>query len=131
MEAFKRELFVQLGNFFFAVATERGITELQWGELKLMLTQDWLSETRLSRDQVPEAAHVIGITIDNLRAGNVSAEEACTSFETYYADHHELFSDALKQRILQATDFLEEAFPEGSDNACSMRMRSMLSAVQY
>ena len=112
MENFKREIFEQLGNLFYALAEDQHVSAISSGELKMLLRKDWLTETdHHSDDRVSEAAHLIGLTIDTLEAGKVPAGEAYGNFRRFYTQHREQFSYALKLKIIEATEAICGTFP--------------------
>ena len=111
MESFKREIFEQLGNLFYALAADQHVSPMASGELKMLLRKDWLTETGdHSEDRVSEAAHLIGLTIDELQNLQTIPEEAYRSFAGFFRKHNEQFSYALKQRILETSEAIIKIF---------------------
>jgi hypothetical protein len=112
METFKREIFEQLGNLFYAIAREQGISPLSTGELKMLMRKDWLTELTLSGpgDKVSEPAHLIGLTLDSLQTDEIPATTAYSAFETFYRKHHEQFSFSLKQSIVETAESILKIF---------------------
>ena len=113
MKTFKKEIFGQLGNLFYALAMDQNISILGSGELKMAVKKDWLTGTDDDppKDQVSEAAHVMGLAIDSLQSQQVSSVEAYGDFEEFYRDHKEQFSHALKQNILETAEAILKIFP--------------------
>ena len=117
MESFKREIFEQLGNLFYALAADQEVSLMESGELKMLLRQDWLTEPELRpQDKISEAAHLIGLSIDVLQNEKVPAEKAYKDFEKFYVKHREQFSFALKQRILETAGAIVKIFTTSQDN---------------
>lgn len=112
METFKKQIFEQLGNLFFAIGREQQISSLASGELKMLLRKDWLTEQGDQfEDKVPEPAHLIGLAIDGRQIRDDSASEAFSAFEKFYLTHKEQFTFALKQKILETADAIIAQFP--------------------
>jgi hypothetical protein len=111
MESFKREIFEQLGNLFYALASDQRVSAMASGELKMLLKKDWLTERgERSEDRVSEAAHLIGLSIDALQNEKVPAEVAFGNFAGFYTKHREQFSYALKQKILETSEAIIKIF---------------------
>ncbi len=112
MENFKREIFEQLGNLFYALAADQEISLMESGELKMLLRKDWLTEpSHPSDDKVSEAAHLIGLTIDSLQNQKIAPEEAYHIFSVFYKKHQEQFSYALKQKVMETAESIVKIFP--------------------
>lgn len=115
MENFKREIFEGLGNLFYALAADQEISIMESAELKMVLQKDWLVEgEHVSEDRVPEAAHLIGLTIDTLQSEKASAETAFNVFAQFYIRHREQFSYALKSKIIETAQAMRKIFPTSS-----------------
>lgn len=121
MEGFKREIFEQLGNLFYALASDQHVSMMASGELKMLLKKDWLTERgETSDDRVSEAAHLIGLTIDTLQNQKVPAEQAYSSFAAFYRKHNEQFSYALKDKIMETSQAIIKVFSSGRDKNIHM-----------
>ena len=115
MEKFEKEIFEQLGNLFYAIAKDQDIVPLQFGELKMILRKDWLTNPKhIGSDSVSEAAHLIIFAMDTLQGQSVSGESAFESFTNFYAEHREQFSEALKDEIIHTALEVTRVFPSGS-----------------
>ena len=119
MENFRRQIFEQLGNLYYALAADQRVSPMESGELKMLLRKDWLADGELhSGEKVSEAAHLIGLTIDALQNENVPPEEAYGNFERFFSHHSEQFSKALAQKILETAEAIVKIFPgKGGRNA--------------
>ena len=114
MENFKRGIFEQLGNLFYAIARDQHVAPIEFGELKMLLRQDWLTDPQhIESDLVSEAAHLIALTMDTLQIEAVSAEQAFDTFTRFYSRHYEQFSEALKEKILTTAQAISDIFPSG------------------
>lgn len=115
METFKREIFEQLGNLFYALSAEQHMALIASGELKMAVRKDWLGRTNSGSTQniVSEEAHLIGVTIDTLQADQTPSSKAFSSFERFFRRHEEQFSYALKQQILETADRIMNILPSG------------------
>jgi len=130
MEAFRREIFGQLGNLFYALAAEQHISLIASGELKMAVRKDWLGGTNSgnSQDMVSEAAHLVGVTIDTLQADQVPPSEAFSAFEGFFRNHDEQFSYALKQQILETADTIMSILPTERSNQYYESLKDLLHA---
>lgn len=131
METFKREIFEQLGNLFYALAVEQNMSAMSSGELKMAVRKDWLGETNDTNphSNVSEAAHLIGVTIDTLQAESASSSEAFSAFERFFKQHEEQFSHAFKQLILETADTIMNMLPlAGSTNECYESLKTLLNS---
>lgn len=127
MEGFKREIFEKLGNLFYALAADEQVTLMESGELKMLLKKDWLAEPgEPSADKVSEAAHLIGLTIDELQSRRVPAMEAYKNFVGFYRKHSEQFSYALKEKILETSEAIVNIFDSGHQNPHLDDLRDLL-----
>lgn len=128
MKNFKREIFEQLGNLFYALASDQEVPPMASGELKMLLKKDWLTEPqRVSEDKVSEAAHLIGLTIDTLETDKTPAREAFRSFSVFYSEHREQFSAALKQKVMETAEGIMKIFPSGKANAHLEELKILFS----
>ncbi len=129
MEAFKREIFEQLGNLFYAVAVEQHMSLIASGELKMAVRKDWLTEANRDNAQnnVSEAAHLIGVAIDSLQSDRTTSSEAFSAFETFFRKHEEQFSYALKKQILETADTIVNMLPShGKSNERHESLKKIL-----
>lgn len=128
MEAFSREIFEQLGGLYHAIAAEQRTPLITSGELKMAIKKDWLSAANGGGAQnVSEAAHLIGVTIDALQNEQVPADEAFAAFERFYQRHQEQFSQTLKKQILETADTIIRILPSAMKrNECYERLKNLL-----
>ena len=116
METFKREIFEQLGNLFYALAAEQHASLITSGELKMAVRKDWLDKTTngsTPQTVVSEASHLVGVTIDTLQADQTPSSEAFSAFERFFRLHVEQFSYALKRQILETADTIMNILASG------------------
>jgi hypothetical protein len=115
MENFKREIFEQLGNLFYAIARDQHVAPLEFGKLKMLLKKDWLTDPQhMTRDGVTEAAHLIVLTMDTLQVEAAAGEDAFNAFTQFYIKHREQFTVALKEKIVTTAMAIADVFPSGS-----------------
>lgn len=127
MEEFRREIFEHLGNLFYSLAAEQRPPLIISGELKMAVRKDWLSAADGSDgENVSEAAHLIGVTIDSLQSEQIPASAAFSTFENFYCRHEEQFSNALKKQILETADTLMRILPPAPRNDCYDRLKILL-----
>lgn len=112
MENFERKIFEQLGNLFYAIAKDQHVAPLQFGELKMLLRKDWLTDPKhIATNGVTEASHLIIFAMDTLQGQSASPESAFESFTNFYSKHREQFSEALKEEIIRAAMSVTQVFP--------------------
>ncbi|HEU5148224.1 MAG TPA: hypothetical protein VFT90_15975, partial [Chryseosolibacter sp.] len=128
METFKREIFEQLGNLFYAIAAEQHVPLITSGELKMAIKKDWLSSTNGDGSQkVSEAAHLIGVTIDSLQNEQVRYSDAFAAFEKFYHQHQEQFAHALKKQIVETADTVMRILPSTTKkNECYESLKRLM-----
>ena len=115
MENFKREIFEQLGNLFYAIARDQQVAPLEFGKLKMLLKKDWVTDPQLmTRDGVTEAAHLIVLTMDTLQVEAAAGEDAFNDFTQFYIKHREQFTVALKEKIVTTATAIADVFPLGN-----------------
>lgn len=109
MEALHQDVFEKLGNLFYAMAKDQDILRLGFGELQMLMQKDWLGnhETPVP---VPESTHLIITTLDSLQAEGTSSEQAFSSFMEFYKAHMDLFSEKLKDEILNTANEIVRMF---------------------
>ena len=128
METFRREIFEQLGNLFYAMAAEQHTPLITSGELKMAIKKEWLNAGNGGGAQkVSEAAHVVGVTIDSLQNERTPFSEAFAAFERFYGKHAEQFSYALKKQILETADTIIRILPSAlQQNECYENLKTLL-----
>lgn len=134
MEAFRREIFEQLGNLFYAVAIEQHMSLISSGELKMAVRKNWLGASNGydSQSKVSEAAHLIAVTIDALQADGTPSSEAFSAFEKFFRQHEEQFSYALKQQILETADTIMNTLPsDGTRNVCYDSLKGLFNSTLH
>lgn len=128
METFKREIFEQLGNLFYAIAKEQRLSPLASGELKMLMRKDWLTDLskKGAGDKVSEPAHLIGLTLDSLETEGVPAASAYGTFEAFYRRHQEQFSYALKLNIVESAESILKIFSvSGKENEFLKKLKTL------
>jgi hypothetical protein len=134
MKNFKREIFEQLGSLFYALATDQQIMPLQLGELKMRVKKDWLTEPQYtSSDKVSEASHLIGLTIDTLQAEGIDSHEAFQNFLDFYSKNPEIFSEALKDKIMETALAILDIFPSSGQeqNDYFLQLKSLFQDLKH
>lgn len=97
-----QDIYEQVGNLFYAIAKEQDIKPIQLGELKLVVSENWLPGYNESNDYFPTpAAHTILITLDALQASDMTAREAYNKFVGFYILHTHVFTHELRIHILE------------------------------
>jgi hypothetical protein len=109
MKIDNRDIFEQIGNLFYAIAADQHVKPLEVGELKSMISKDWLPRN-LSESGVSDETHCIIMTMDSLTGSNATAKEAFNAFSKFYALHSEVFSKEVKQRMLDTAVEITKIF---------------------
>lgn len=115
MTTIDREFFEQLGNLFYSLAVDRSVKPIEYSELKLLISKNWMTHPQDSDLPVPENVHFIFFTIDTLLTTNVSTEEAYNDFANYYSSNENLFTGELVDKILETAKELSSLFPLRTD----------------
>lgn len=110
-----RDIFEYIGNLFYAIATDQKVKPIEIGELKLLISEDWIS--RGSEHLPSEESHFILMTIDTLLAENASANDAYREFAKFYSLNENVFTNELCQRIFRTASAIVKLFK--ADNALS------------
>jgi hypothetical protein len=106
-----REFFEQLGNLFYALAVDRSIEPIEFSELKMLISKDWMSQPQDSDLPIPQDVHFMFVEMDTLQATNVPSSEAYNSFARFYSLHPEIFTTALVERIKETATSINTLFP--------------------
>lgn len=109
MKIDNRDIFEQIGNLFYAVAVEQGVQPIEAGELKSLISKDWLPRNA-SEFPVPDETHFILLAIDTLAANGVKAIDAFSQFAKFFAFHSEVFTQEVRQRMLDTAGEITTIF---------------------
>ncbi len=126
MKIDSRDIFEQIGNLFYAIASDQHVKPLEVGELKSLISRDWLPRN-LNDGTVSDETHCIMITMDSLATNQVNAKDAFDDFSRFYSLHPEVFSSELKGRILGTALSITSVFE--ADNPNDNRKLSMLKSL--
>jgi hypothetical protein len=116
MKPDSREFFEQLGNLFYSLALDRSIEPIEFSELKMLISKDWMAQPQDSDLPVPENVHFMFVEMDALQGTQVSSADAFNSFARYYAEHPEVFTTALLDRIRETAASINGLFPVPNPN---------------
>jgi hypothetical protein len=111
MKIDNRDIFEQIGNLFYAIAADQHVKPIEVGELKSLISKDWLPRN-LGESLVSDETHFILITMDALEGNKTTAKEAFSDFSKFYSLHPEVFSKELKQRMLDTAVEITKIFKE-------------------
>jgi hypothetical protein len=98
MKIENQDIYEQIGNLFYAVATDQLVTRLEVAELKALIGKYWLPGNKDA--VISDETHWILVTIDGLEGENVSPKDAYDQFCSFYRLNAELFAPEVRQRIL-------------------------------
>ena len=111
MKIDNREFFEQMGNLFYSLALDRSIEPIEFSELKMLISSDWMAQPQESDLPIPENVHLMFVEMDTLGATEVSSTEAYNNFARFFAIHPEVFTDELVQRIKETALAINAYFP--------------------
>jgi hypothetical protein len=109
MKTDKSDIYEQIGNLFYAIAADQHVQPLEVGELKSLISKDWLP-LKLSESVVSEEAHGIIMAIDLMEANKATANDAFKEFLKFYKLHPDFFSKEIKQRMLDTAEDIALVF---------------------
>ena len=101
----------KLGNLFYSLAMDRSIEPIEFSELKMLISKDWMDQPQESNLPVPENVHFMFVEMDTLQGTQVSSADAFNRFARYYAEHPEVFTTALLDRIRETATSINALFP--------------------
>ena len=110
MKTSNREFFEQLGNLFYALAVDRSVEPIEFSELKMLISKDWMAQPQDSDFPVPEGIHFMFFNIDTLLTTNVPSEEAYNDFVRFYKTNPEMFTEELVEKIHQTAIEIDALF---------------------
>ena len=111
MKTDSREFFEQLGNLFYSLAVDRSIEPIEFSELKMLISKDWMAQPQDSDLPIPQDVHFMFVEMDTLGATEVSSSEAYNNFAGFYSLHPEVFTDELVERIKETAKAINAYFP--------------------
>ena len=118
MKMDNRDVYEQLGNLFYAIATDQMIKPLEIGQLKMLISEEWLPRNAGSDgSMISEEAHCILVTIDTLQGNNVTSDEAFRDFAKFYAVHQEVFTNRPRIAITASEIIIDVMRPVPLDSS--------------
>lgn len=111
MNTDNREFFEQLGNLFYSLAADRSIEPIEFSELKMLISRDWMAQPQESDLPIPQNVHLMFVEMDTLKTTEVSSSEAYNNFARFYSLHPEVFTDELVERIKETAHAINGYFP--------------------
>ncbi|MBA4055208.1 MAG: hypothetical protein C0490_10885 [Marivirga sp.] len=108
MENDHRNIYEQIGNLFYSIATGQHIRPLEVGHLKSLIRKNWFRG--LTDSFISDETHRIIMTMDYLEGKKVTANEAFKEFSKYYTLNTEVFSKNVKQRIIDTATEITKIF---------------------
>ena len=101
MKVDNRDIFEQIGNLFYAIAAEQRVKPIEVGELKSLVSKDWLPRTPLGNDFViSNETNCILLAMDTLEGNRTAAKDAYIEFAKFFSMHPEVFTNEVRERIL-------------------------------
>lgn len=110
-------LYRHLGYLFYSIAAaDKHINAAEIETLKHAVTEKWLAIDESTDEFGTDTAHYISIAFDYLTEVLPAADNAYKHFETYYNNHKEVFTPALKSTIMETALLISHSFA-GSNKA--------------
>ena len=132
MKIENRDVFEQIGNLFYAIAADQQLKPLEAGELKFLISKDWLPRNlEKNKSIISDETHFIVMAMDARLANKVSAREAFAEFARFYSLHSEIFTQEIKQRILDTSLEIIDIFKADnpSDNQSLVALTALFNNV--
>jgi len=115
MKTKNQEVFERIGNLLYAIAVDQKVKPIEVGELKLLITEDWLPRPASADRILSKESHQILLTIDSLLAEKMSPADSYRKFSTFYLMHEEFFNQELRNKIFNTASDIVKLF--ASDNS--------------
>lgn len=132
MKIDNRDIFEQIGKLFYAIADRQHVKPLEFGELKSLISKDWLPRNLGQNDSiVSEETHWIVLTMDALEGERTPAIEAFKEFSKFYKMYPQAFTKEVKQRILDTAIEITKIFKADnpSDNAQLVALKDLFGVT--
>jgi len=111
-----RDIFEQIGNAFYAVATDLRVKRIEQGELKSIIAKDWLPRNESVEGTVSNEAHCIFMSMDANDSEHLSSNDAFKEFSKFFQLHHESFTVDLMKRILDTANEIAHTFKKNDSS---------------
>jgi hypothetical protein len=108
MKIENRDIYEQIGNLFYAVATDQHVAPMELAKLKSLISKDWLP--RNPEAMISDETHWILLVLDALEGANVPSDIAYKNFKTFYQVHAEVFRKEVRQRIYDTCEEITKVF---------------------
>jgi hypothetical protein len=109
MKANPEEVYRHIGYLFYAISSEREmISSREFNKLTELVGHNWPTLTKGDKKLDAKLIGYLHSGIRNAFDNSMKASEAYAFFEGYYSIHHLLFGAALRETILQFSNYLEE-----------------------
>jgi hypothetical protein len=108
MKIENRDIYEQIGNLFYAVATDQHVAPIELAELKSMISKDWLP--RNPEAMISDETHWILLVLDALEGANAPSDIAYKNFKTFFQLHPEVFRKEVRQRIYDTCEEITKVF---------------------
>jgi hypothetical protein len=125
-----RDIFEQIGNAFYAVATDFHVKPIEQGELKSIIAKDWLPRNQSADGMISNEAHCIMMSMDANEGERLTSNDAFKEFSKFYQLHRDFFTTDLMKRILDTANEIASTFKKGnsSDNS---HVRNLKELFQF
>jgi hypothetical protein len=122
-----RDIFEQIGNAFYAVATDLRVKPIEQGELKSIIAKDWLPRNQSGDGMISNEAHCIMMAMDANEGERLTSNDAFKEFSKFYQLHRDFFTTELMKRILDTANEIASTFKKGnsSDNSYLKNLKEL------
>ncbi|MEG9328338.1 TerB family tellurite resistance protein [Salinimicrobium catena] len=106
-----QRFYQNLGRLFYAIAAVDGVIKKEEIDaLKKIVREEWLDLDEYTDSFGTDAAFQIEIIFDWLDANKPDPQNAFQTFMDFHADHKELFTPQINEKILAASQNIAAAF---------------------
>ncbi len=107
----QQKFYQHLGRLFYAIAAaDRVIHKEEVEAVKGIVKKEWLHRDEVTDEFGTDAAFQIEIIFDWMDANKPDPQSAFETFSDFYRKHSELFSEEIKNLILQASREIASSF---------------------
>jgi len=124
MKIKNQEAFERIGNLLYAIAMDQHVKPIEIGELKLLISEDWLPRPASGFRILSKESHQILLAIDSLLAEKVSAAESYRRFATFYLLNEQIFNHELRKKIYDTAAHITKLF-EINDSVKNVHFESL------
>jgi hypothetical protein len=132
MKIKNQEVFERIVNLLYAIAMDQHVKPIEIGELKLLISEDWLPRPATGFRILSKESHQILLAIDSLLAEKASAADSYLKFATFYLLNEEIFNHELRTKIFNTAAHIVKLFEvnDAAENPHFESLKKMLRIDQ-